>query len=57
MNIVRALPPLVLSEEDVDWFAGALDATIAAAQRMPRAMTRFALRAARAARPKAPTRS
>jgi ornithine--oxo-acid transaminase len=57
MNIVRALPPLVLSEQDVDWFAGALDATIAAAQRMPRAMTRFALRAARAARPKAPTRS
>jgi hypothetical protein len=51
MNIVRALPPLVLSEEDVDRFATALDATIARAQRMPRAMSRFALRAARGARP------
>jgi ornithine--oxo-acid transaminase len=50
MNIVRALPPLVLSEEDVDWFATALDATVARAQRMPRAMSRFALRAARGAR-------
>ena len=56
MNIVRALPPLVLSEDDVDWFATALGETIAAAQKMPRAMTRFALRAARAARPKVPTR-
>ena len=48
MNVVRALPPLVLSEEDVDWFAGALDAVVARAQRMPSAMTRFALKAARA---------
>jgi ornithine--oxo-acid transaminase len=52
MNIVRALPPLVISEEDVEWFATALEATVASAQKMPRAMTRFALRAARAARPK-----
>jgi ornithine--oxo-acid transaminase len=56
MNIVRALPPLVLSETDVDWFASALESTIAEAQRMPTAMARFALRAARAARPKIPTR-
>jgi ornithine--oxo-acid transaminase len=47
MNVVRAMPPLVLSEEDVDWFAEALDETVAGAQRMPRAMTRFALRVAR----------
>ncbi len=47
MNVIRAMPPLVLSDEDVDWFAGALDETVAAAQRMPRAMTRFALRVAR----------
>ncbi len=52
MNIVRALPPLVLSEDDVDWFAGALEATLAEAQRLPKAMTRFAWRAARGARPR-----
>jgi ornithine--oxo-acid transaminase len=52
MNVVRALPPLVLSEEDVDWFAGALDSVVARAQRMPSAMTRFALKAARAGRGK-----
>lgn len=49
MNVVRAMPPLVLSEEDVDWFVTALDAAVASAQAMPAAMTRFALRAARAA--------
>jgi ornithine--oxo-acid transaminase len=59
MNVVRAMPPLVLSEEDVDWFADALEAVVARAQRMPSAMTRFALKAARAGRgrsPKAPAR-
>ncbi len=54
MNVVRALPPLVLSEEDVEWFATALDAVVARAQRLPSAMTRFALRAARAGRGRAP---
>jgi ornithine--oxo-acid transaminase len=48
MNVVRAMPPLVLSEADVDEFAEALDAVIARAQRIPRAMARFAARAARA---------
>jgi ornithine--oxo-acid transaminase len=48
MNVVRATPPLVLSEEDVDWFATALEETVAKAQKMPVAMTRFALKAARA---------
>jgi ornithine--oxo-acid transaminase len=52
MNVVRALPPFVLSDEDVDWFAEALDAVVARAQRMPSAMTRFALKAARAGRGK-----
>jgi ornithine--oxo-acid transaminase len=50
VNIVKGLPPLVLSEEDVDWFATALDSVLAGAQKMPRSMTRFALRAARAGR-------
>jgi ornithine--oxo-acid transaminase len=48
MNVIRAMPPLVLSEQDVDWFVGALDATVAQARRLPSAMTRFALKAARA---------
>jgi ornithine--oxo-acid transaminase len=48
-NVVKILPPLVLSEADVDWFVGALDQTIQRAQRLPRAAMRFALKAARAA--------
>src|SRR4029077_21032048 len=42
MNVVRALPSLTLSEEDVDWFTESLDAVIVGARRMPSAMTRFA---------------
>ena len=49
-NVLRALPPLTLSEDDVDMFAGALESTVAAASRMPRALMRFAVRAARAGR-------
>ena len=45
-NVLKILPPLVLSEEDVDWFVEALDVTLSRAQRMPRAMVRFALKAA-----------
>jgi ornithine--oxo-acid transaminase len=52
MNVIRAMPPLVLSEEDVGWFADALDQVVAQAQKMPYAMTRFALKAARASRPR-----
>jgi ornithine--oxo-acid transaminase len=48
MNVVRGMPPLVLTEEDVDSFAHALDAAIAGAQKIPRAMVGFAIRAARA---------
>jgi ornithine--oxo-acid transaminase len=50
-NVIKILPPLVLSDEDVDWFVDALDASIARAQKLPRAMVRFALKAARANRP------
>jgi ornithine--oxo-acid transaminase len=50
VNIVKGLPPLVLSEEDVDWFADALDEVVRDAQKLGRAMTSFAFRAARAGR-------
>jgi ornithine--oxo-acid transaminase len=49
LNVVKGLPPLVLSEEDIEWFVTALDATLAEAEKTPRAAARFALRAARAA--------
>jgi ornithine--oxo-acid transaminase len=48
-NVIKILPPLTLSETDVDWFVDALDRTIRRAQRIPRSAMRFALKAARAA--------
>jgi ornithine--oxo-acid transaminase len=50
LNVLKAIPPLVVTEEDVDWFVSALEETIARAEKMPRALVRFALRAARAGR-------
>jgi ornithine--oxo-acid transaminase len=50
LNVVKGLPPLVLSEDDVEWFARALEAVLLRARRMPSAMTRFAVRAVRAGR-------
>jgi ornithine--oxo-acid transaminase len=52
VNIVKGLPPLTITEEDVEWFATALDVVVREAQKMGRAMTSFALRAARAGRRK-----
>jgi ornithine--oxo-acid transaminase len=49
-NVLRALPPLTLSENDVDEFASALERTVAAASKLPTAMLRFASRAVRAGR-------
>ena len=46
MAVLKVLPPLVLTEQDVDDFADALTATIKRAQRMPSSLTRFALTAA-----------
>ncbi len=51
-NVIKILPPLVLSEADVDWFVEALEQTLARAQRLPRSMVRFALKTARANRPR-----
>jgi ornithine--oxo-acid transaminase len=50
INVLKAIPPLVVTEEDLDWFVSALEETIARAEKMPRALVRFALGAARAGR-------
>ncbi len=46
MAVLKVLPPLVVSEADVEEFAEALRATVKRAQRMPASLTRFALTAA-----------
>jgi ornithine--oxo-acid transaminase len=45
--VVKALPALTVDDDDLSWFARALDETIAKAERMPRAAAGFALTAAR----------
>jgi ornithine--oxo-acid transaminase len=50
LNVIKAIPPLVVTEEDLDWFVSALEQTITRAEKMPRALVRFALQAARAGR-------
>jgi ornithine--oxo-acid transaminase len=49
MAVIRILPPLVLTEADVEEFSDALRATIKSAQRMPRSLTKLAFTAAGAA--------
>jgi len=44
--VVKGIPPLTVDEDDVDYFAGALDATIRKARRLPRAVAKLALTAA-----------
>jgi ornithine--oxo-acid transaminase len=46
LAVIKILPPLVVSDDDVDYFVGALRSTIAKAQRMPSSLTKFALTAA-----------
>jgi ornithine--oxo-acid transaminase len=46
MAVVKVLPPLVVTDADVEEFVEALSATIARARRLPRSLTRFALTAA-----------
>jgi ornithine--oxo-acid transaminase len=51
MNVIKALPALVIEESDIRHFASALEETIAAAERYPSALVGFGLRTgARAAR-------
>jgi ornithine--oxo-acid transaminase len=44
MNVIKALPALTVSEEELRRFAAALRETIAAAERYPAALARFGLR-------------
>jgi len=51
LNVIKAIPPLVVTGDDLDGFVVALEETIERAEKMPSALVRFALGAARAARP------
>ncbi len=58
MNVIKALPSLLIEEDEVRQFAEALADVVAAAERMPRAMARFGLQMARGtARSRRPGRS
>ena len=46
--VLKVLPPLMISDMDLEEFVGALHETISQAQHMPRSLTKFALTAARA---------
>jgi ornithine--oxo-acid transaminase len=46
LAVIKILPPLVVTDDDIDYFVEALTATIKRAQRMPSSLTRFALTAA-----------
>ncbi len=46
MNTIKVLPALVIEEEELRRFAGALEETVAAAERYPSALARFGLRMA-----------
>ena len=46
LAVIKVLPPLVVSGEDLDYFVDCLRTTVRRAQRMPSSLTRFALTAA-----------
>jgi ornithine--oxo-acid transaminase len=50
MAVVKGLPPLPIADEDIVFFADALDAAVRRARRLPRSLARFALTAAAASR-------
>ena len=43
MNVIKALPALTVSEQEIERFAAALRETIAEAERYPAALARFGL--------------
>jgi ornithine--oxo-acid transaminase len=45
MNVIKALPALVVEEEEIRRFASAMEQTIAAAERYPAALARFGVKA------------
>ena len=47
MNVIKALPPLVIEESEIRRFAAALETVVAAAERMPSALGRFGARMVR----------
>jgi ornithine--oxo-acid transaminase len=47
LNVVKALPSLLIEEREIVRFADAIEDVVAAAERVPRAMARFGLRIAR----------
>ena len=49
MNVIKALPALVISESEIRRFAAALEEVVARAEKMPSALTRFGMRMARQA--------
>jgi ornithine--oxo-acid transaminase len=44
--VIKGIPPLTISDSDLEWFADALDETIRKSQRLPRALAKLALTAA-----------
>ncbi len=47
MNMIKALPPLVIEESEIRRFAGTLEEVVAGAERLPRALASFGLGMAR----------
>jgi ornithine--oxo-acid transaminase len=47
MNVIKALPPLVIEESEIRRFAAALETVLADAERMPSALGRFGVRMVR----------
>ncbi|MDX6486926.1 MAG: ornithine--oxo-acid transaminase, partial [Gaiellaceae bacterium] len=46
LAVIKILPPLVVTDDDIEFFVDALASSIKRAQRMPRSLTRLALTAA-----------